>query len=199
MSESFDITNVQNIFRWSARAGEGYLGGTICFCCLILITPGLGLILRVHLERGRVLPYPSPTLTPSSINLIMCYYRALSFLFRANLCCWETLGLIQRSTFPFKHRALSVLDPLSFEKESQVFKKWTRSWAIQGVSNALLSARLLNAKQTVEQIKIKGSELACLPAVLTCQALLSLWITAMRLPCSRWHSYHPPIPEPLTP
>lgn len=86
-----------------------------------------------------------------------------SLFIRPNLCCRETLGPIQHRLKPFKHHPSVSRIPLSFEKGSRVFKMWTGSWAIQGVSNASRSARLLNAKQTVEQIKIKGSSLARCP------------------------------------
>ncbi len=107
-----------------------------------------------------MLPCPSPTLTPFSISLIVRYYGAL--LFSSELICvaGRPSAPIQHRTFPFKHHPSLSWIPFSFENGSWVFKKWTGSRAIQGVSNASRSARLLNAKQTVEQIKIKGSSLA---------------------------------------
>lgn len=81
---------------------------------------------------------------------------------KANLCCRETLCPIQLQTFAFKHHPSSSWIPLALKKDPGSLKSGPWSWAIQGVSSASRSARLLNAKQTVEQIKIKGSSLACL-------------------------------------
>lgn len=105
------------------------------------------------------LPCPSPPLVPVSISLIMCYYGVL---FSSDLICvaGRPLALFSADASPSNIILPCPGSPLSFEKGSRVFKMWTGSRAIQGVSNASRSARLLNAKQTVEQIKIKGSSLA---------------------------------------
>lgn len=125
-----------------------------------------GLILQVHIKGDERCHACNCTHSHHSPVAWLCVIIEHTVFIRANLHCWETLFLIQLRTFPFKHHpslSLSLLGPLSFEKRSRVFKKWTGSWAIQGVSNAMCSAKLLDAKQTVGQIKIKGSNLACLP------------------------------------
>lgn len=121
--------------------------------------PDPGLILRVHLKTGDLCYLPPHPHSPFSISLIVCCYRALSF--HQGLICvaGRPSGLFGKEPSPSNTIPLCPGSPC-FEKGSWVFKKWTGSWAIQGVSNASRSAKLLNAKQTVEQIKIKGSSLA---------------------------------------
>lgn len=78
---------------------------------------------------------------------------------------------------------------------------WTGSWAIQGVSNASRSARLWNAKQTVEQIKIKGSglaRLACCPHMPGAAVTVNHGHAASMLRLTTTTTPTPTLPSPLT-
>lgn len=97
---------------------------------------------------------PSPALTPPSISLITHYYGVLSFHRSWSCVAGRPLGPIQ-NIIPLLSRI-----PFALKKDPGSLKSGWGPRAIQGVSNASRSARLLNAKQTVEQIKIKGSSLA---------------------------------------
>lgn len=138
---------MQNVSDRLGGAAEGWFRH--CCVCLFLFPqpPDPCLILSVHLKWDVCYLAPHPHL---------CYYGHRS----------SELWVAGRpsplfSTEPSPSNIIPLCPrSLSFEKGSWFFKKWT--WAIQGVSKASRSARLLNAKQTVEQIKIKGSSLACL-------------------------------------
>lgn len=153
-----DVISAQRVFDGMRFAGEAL--SVLVFAPrypdLAMIFKGLEGAIRC------ALPCPSPPLVPVSISLIMCYYGVL---FSSDLICvaGRPLALFSADASPSNIILLCPGSPLSFEKGSRVFKMWTGSRAIQGVSNASRSARLLNAKQTVEQIKIKGSRLARCP------------------------------------